>query len=319
MQTPNTGIPTEYPTHLNILQGDNRRSTINGIMDALGTHSQLERARKDMEGSPIGATVEDVERASMDILYMHRKQKDDQIEDLTQRLVAAEAQNMVARTQSFHDAVSMNEQQRQDETQMLRSMEENLEETNRHLEHIHSQEDERWSSALQLSEQMEAACNHFNNPNVSVQDRQKVEKIFKDPVQVVTKQDITSNIMGMDITMKPANLGETINRIKALRGDDFPKKIQQKYKDAGKPLCDTLETLIKGQMYPLVPTLLLKKEEEELLNNLCKKAAYTIGILCWQNVRDVIADEIRPLTDAHIDKLLTATKVMTQSPSSCKH
>jgi hypothetical protein len=62
-----------------------------------------------------------------------------------------------------------------------------------------------------------------------------VEKIFKEPVQMLIKQDVTSNIMGMDITLKTANLGETIE---ALGGDDFPKKIQQKYKDAGKPLCN---------------------------------------------------------------------------------
>jgi hypothetical protein len=40
IQTPNTGIPTEYSTN-HILQGDNRRSTINGIMDVLGTQSKL--------------------------------------------------------------------------------------------------------------------------------------------------------------------------------------------------------------------------------------------------------------------------------------
>jgi hypothetical protein len=43
---------------------------------------------------------------------------------------------------------------------------------------------------------------------------------------------------------------------------------------------------------------------------MCKKAAYTVEIFCWQNVRNIIADEIRPLTDAHIEKLLAATKVI---------
>jgi hypothetical protein len=105
MQTPNTGIPTEYSTN-HILQGDNRRSTINGIMDVLGTQSQLERQLKDLEASPIGATVEAVEKASLDILYMYTKQNEVHIEDLTQRLADAEAQNLVARTQSFHETVN---------------------------------------------------------------------------------------------------------------------------------------------------------------------------------------------------------------------
>jgi hypothetical protein len=89
--------------------------------------------------------------------------------------------------------------------------------------------------------------------------------------------------MGMDITMKTADLGETIE---AFGGDDFPKKTQQKYKDAGKPLCNALETLLKAEMYPLVSTIHLGKEEADLLETLCKKAAYTVEIFCWQNVRD---------------------------------
>ena len=59
----------------------------------------------------------------------------------------------------------------------------------------------------------------------------------------------------------------------------------------------------------LVSTLHLEEEEADLLETLCKKAAYTVEILCWQNVRDVIAEEIRPLTDKHIHKLLVATKI----------
>jgi hypothetical protein len=98
---------------------------------------------------------------------------------------------------------------------------------------------------------------------------------------MLIKQDVTSNIMGMDITLKTANLGETIE---ALGGDDFPKEIQQKYKDAGKPLYNALETLLKAQIHPLVSTFHLKKEEEQLLQNLCKKAAYIVEIFCWQNV-----------------------------------
>jgi hypothetical protein len=34
------------------------------------------------------------------------------------------------------------------------------------------------------------------------------------------------------------------------------------------------------------------------------------GDPCWQNIRDVIADEIIPRTDEHIEKLLTATKTI---------
>ena len=42
MQTPNTGIPKEYSTNHISQESDNRRSTINGIMDVLGTQSKLE-------------------------------------------------------------------------------------------------------------------------------------------------------------------------------------------------------------------------------------------------------------------------------------
>jgi hypothetical protein len=120
----------------------------------------------------------------------------------------------------------MNEQRRQEESQMkLVSMEENLEQTTQWLDDTQgrqkSQVNERRSSAMHLSEQVEAACNHFNDPNISVQNMREVEEIFKEPVKTVRKQDVTSNIMGMDTTMKTANLGETIE---ALGGDDFPKK-----------------------------------------------------------------------------------------------
>ena len=33
-------------------------------------------------------------------------------------------------------------------------------------------------------------------------------------------------------------------------------------------------------------------------------------IFCWQNVRDVVADEIMPRTDKHIERLLAATKIV---------
>ena len=62
-------------------------------------------------------------------------------------------------------------------------------------------------------------------------------------------------------------------------------------------------------MSALVSTLHLEEEEADLLETPCKKAAYTVEILCWQNVRGVIAEEIRPLTDKHIEKLLVATKI----------
>ena len=52
MQTPNTGIQMEYSTD-HIFQGDTRRSTINGIMDMLGTRSELEERLKTIQASPV--------------------------------------------------------------------------------------------------------------------------------------------------------------------------------------------------------------------------------------------------------------------------
>jgi hypothetical protein len=106
MQTPDTGIPTKYSTN-HIFQGDNRRSTINGIMDVLGTQSKLEMQLKELQASPIRVIVEAVEKASLDILYMYTKESEVHIEDLKQRLADAEAQNLIARTQSFHETINV--------------------------------------------------------------------------------------------------------------------------------------------------------------------------------------------------------------------
>ena len=305
MQTPNTGIRMEYSTD-HVFQGDPRRSTINGIMDMLGTRSELEERLKTIQASPVRVvTKEAAEQASMDILYKYTKDNEGHIEQLKHKLAEAEAQNVVAKAQSAHETMETRERQQFSNAQ-VQSMEESLETTNRELAYIHSQEDERRSEAAEMSKTMNSACRHFKNPNASEQELEEVGKFFKEPIESLTDKDVSLNIMGMDIPLHTADLGETV---KALGGDDFPMKIQQKFEDAGKPLCDDLEELLKGQMYPLIPTLHLKDEEEKLVQTLCKKAAYTIEIFCWQNVRNIIADEIRPLMDIHIDKLLKATKM----------
>ena len=60
---------------------------------------------------------------------------------------------------------------------------------------------------------MNIACKHFKNPSVYDQEMEAVEKIFKEPVQMLIKQDVTSNIMGMDITLNTADLGETVEAL----------------------------------------------------------------------------------------------------------
>jgi hypothetical protein len=80
MQTPNTGIVKEYSTNHISQESDNRRSTINGIMDVLGTQSKLEMKLKDIKASPIHVTVEAVEKASLHILYMYTKESEVHIE-----------------------------------------------------------------------------------------------------------------------------------------------------------------------------------------------------------------------------------------------
>jgi len=305
MQTPNTGIQMEYSTD-HVFQGDTRRSTINGIMDMLGTRSELEERLKTIQASPVRVvTKEAAEQASMDILYKYTKENEAHIEQLKHRLAKAEAQNVVAKAQSAHETMEVQERQQFSNAQ-VQSMEDSLETTHRELAYIHSQEDERRSKAAEMSKTMNIACRHFKNPNASERELEEVGKFFKEPIETLTDKDVSLNIMGMDIPLHIADLGETV---KALGGDDFLMKIQQKFEDAGKPLCDDLEELLKGQMYPLIPTLHLKDEEEKLVQTLCKKAAYTIEIFCWQNVRNIIADEIRPLIDTHIDKLLEAAKM----------
>ena len=69
VETPRQGIPMEFfQTHLSILEGDDRRSTIHGMMTALGTKPELERVLQNIAASPIAATADDVANASMDIL-----------------------------------------------------------------------------------------------------------------------------------------------------------------------------------------------------------------------------------------------------------
>jgi hypothetical protein len=242
MQTPNTGIPMEYSTD-HIFQGDNRRSTINGIMDILGTQSKLEERLKTIQASPIRVvTKEAVEKASMDILYKYTKENEVHIEDLKHRLADAKAQNLIAKTQSIQETMELQERQQLSHAQ-FKSMEDSLEHTHRELAYIQSQEDERRSKASEMSKTMNMACKHFKNPNVSDRELEAVGKVFKEPIQILTDQDVSSNIMGMDIPLNTADLGETV---KALGGDDFPMKIQQKFKDAGKPLCDDLEELLNA-------------------------------------------------------------------------
>jgi hypothetical protein len=46
---------------------------------------------------------------------MYTKESEVHIEDLKQRLADAEAQNLIARTQSFHETINVEEQQRHDD------------------------------------------------------------------------------------------------------------------------------------------------------------------------------------------------------------
>ena len=79
---------------------------------------------------------------------------------------------------------------------------------------------------------------------------------------------------------------------------------------ACKSICDDLETIRVKEIEPIVIAVNIENEGSELLANLCKKAAYIVEIFCWQNVRDVVADEIIPRTDQHIERLLAATKIV---------
>ena len=51
-----------------------------------------------------------MEKASMHILYMYTKESEVHIEDLKHRLADAEAQNLIARTQSLHETINVEEQ-----------------------------------------------------------------------------------------------------------------------------------------------------------------------------------------------------------------
>ena len=57
--------------------------------------------------------------------------------------------------------------------------------------------------------------------------------------------------------MKRQHLGETV---KALGDDDFPRKMQHKYKDAGKPIFDALETLLDGHDHLELTRFAMRRE-----------------------------------------------------------
>ena len=144
----------------------------------------------------------------MDILYTYTKENEVHIEDLKHRLADAKAQNLIAKTQSIQETLELQERQQLSHAQ-FKSMEDSLEHTQRELDYIQSQEDERRSKASEMSKTMNMACKHFKNPNVSDQELEAVGKVFKEPIQILTDQDVSSNIMGMDVTLNTADLGET--------------------------------------------------------------------------------------------------------------
>ena len=129
------------------------------------------------------------------------------------------------------------------------------------------------------------------------------ERIFHEPIEILRQKNVTNNLTDNSTQ----DFGETA---KALGENDFLKELQHNYEEAGKPICFDLETILIREIEPLVTIYNIENEGSELLANLCRKAAYTMEILCWQNIRDVIADEIIPRTDEHIEKLLTATKTI---------
>ena len=61
---------------------------------------------------------------------------------------------------------------------------------------------------------------------------------------------------------------------------------------------------------PLVFTLGMEEEGIRLLEVLCKKVAYmyTIEIFYWQNMRDVLAKDVIPLTDERFVELMASMK-----------
>jgi hypothetical protein len=293
------------------------------MMAALGAKpKELGRELQNIGASPIAPTADDVVHASLNIVKEAatgwRDQEMDTL-DSEQQLVRANAQNLVAESESAVSAVNVTDQirftedelrRKQEEYQvLLRTSEDKLEESAREIDdimHRHKmQATERRSSALRMSKEVEKICKHLKDPNVYVRNRLESVKIFNGPVEAVRQKDVTSTIMGMETVVKTQHLGEIV---KVLGGDDFPRKLQQKYKDAGKPICDDLEAMLVQAMYPLVVTLGMEEEGSHLLEILCKKAAYTIEIFSWQNVRDVIAEDIIPLTDERFKKLLAATK-----------
>ena len=93
--------------------------------------------------------------------------------------MATEARNLIAETKSAHAAVNVTdqlEQQRQGEIQMkLVSCEKKLEQSSRQPDDIVGQHElqanERRSSAVHKSKQVEKLCNHLKDPNMSVQNK----------------------------------------------------------------------------------------------------------------------------------------------------
>jgi hypothetical protein len=77
--------------------------------------------------------------------------------------------------------------------------------------------------------------------DVTAKNNMESVQHFNKSVQDVIQKDITSTLLGMETVMKPQHVGETA---RVLGGDDFPVKLQKKYQEAGKPVCNELETIL---------------------------------------------------------------------------
>jgi len=310
--------PDVLETHA-AMHGDINLDTIEDILDVLEVMpKELEdELLENMSGSPDDLTGTNILDASMNLISraLHARLKR-QAMDYREKEQLHHARQLVEDTtrctsnqHEFTARIEFNKEQLHESQnniqEMLHIHEDNLQEQSENENELHNYQidlDFRRSSAIYMRKQATELCKKFKDKGGTAQNQHESTRHFEQSVRDVRHKMSNNTIMGLDDVVGDEHLGETA---KALGGDEFPRLIQQKYDSAGKPLCNDIESILLNTLDALIFLLDMKEDGRQLLQGLCKKAAYSIELFCWQTTRDIITDDVIPLTDKRFAELIS--------------
>ena len=292
------------------LTGDVRRDTLDKILNALDVKTDHIKAElHNVAESPVEPTPAELVNASMNLI----KRGIDESKINHER--------SLDRLREMQDSPNMSAQAVHELDQELRKSEEELRESRAGYENLvqtyetsrHDSEEalyrhqqdmqKRRQSAIHMSKDAADLCKKYKDKGGTMQNTQDSTRHFEQSVHNVRHKMSNNTIMGLDDVVGHEHLGETA---KALGGDEFPRLVQQKYDDAGKPLCNGIEAILLNTLDPLIFLLDMKEDGIQLIQGLCKKAAYSIELFCWQTTRDIITDDVIPRTDKRFAEMMSA-------------